>query len=164
AADQQLIDRSIAEIGFESDRREIGYASLIQAELLRFVALCLRATQRAHGFQRHFRHTAWRHRLIGERAAALIREHATRQPELTLGEAARLCATSPNHLNRIFKAQTGSTFHHALLCHRLQCARELLEKGRLNCTEAAFESGFNDSNYFSRAFKKEFGYPPSAIR
>jgi AraC-like DNA-binding protein len=33
----------------------------------------------------------------------------------------------------------------------------------MNCTEAAFESGFNDSNYFSRAFRKTYGHAPSEL-
>jgi AraC family L-rhamnose operon regulatory protein RhaS len=45
----------------------------------------------------------------------------------------------------------------------LEIARSLLEQGRLNCTEAALESGFNDSNYFSRAFRKAYGHPPSVL-
>ncbi len=163
AFDQQQIDACIAEIVSENVRREVGFASLIQAHLLRLIALCLRATQRAHGFGQHFRHTAWRHRLIAERAQGLIRDQATRQPELTLGEASRVCASSGNHLNRILKTETGRTFHQNLLLRRLEVARDLLMAGEVNCTEAALQSGFNDSNYFSRAFRKVYGYSPSRL-
>ena len=31
-------------------------------------------------------------------------------------------------------------------------------------TSAAFKSGFNDSNYFARQFRKTFGLPPSEYR
>jgi AraC-like DNA-binding protein len=161
--DQIEIDRCLAEIVAENKQREVGFASLIQAQLLRLIALCLRGTQRARGFGAHFRHTAWRHRLIADRATVLIREHFTREPELTLNELARKCAASPNHLNRILRQQTGATFHEALLKQRLERARELLLEGRLNCTEAALESGFHDSNYFSRAFRKVYGHSPSDL-
>jgi AraC-like DNA-binding protein/quercetin dioxygenase-like cupin family protein len=162
-ADQEQVDRCIVEIVAENERREAGYATLIQANLLRLIALCLRATQRAQGFGAHFRHTAWRHALVVERATALIRANATRQPELTLPEAARACATSANHLNRILREHTGRTFHQALLRCRLESARALLEDGRVNCTEAALQSGFNDSNYFARAFRKFYGRTPSSL-
>jgi AraC family L-rhamnose operon regulatory protein RhaS len=161
--DQERLDRCIAELVRENERREAGYATLIQARLLEFVGLCLRATQRAEGFRQHFRHTEWRHRLVVDRAMSLIREEAARQPELTLAEAGRRCAASPNHLNRILKKETGQTFHQNLLRRRLEMARALLEEGRLNCTEAALEAGFNDSNYFSRAFRKLFGHRPSDL-
>jgi AraC-like DNA-binding protein len=61
------------------------------------------------------------------------------------------------------KKQTSRTFHQLLLRHRLEQARGLLERGKMNCTEAAFESGFHDSNYFSRAFRKTYGFSPSEI-
>lgn len=162
--DQTEVDECIEAIVAENDKREVGYASMIQAHLLRLIALCLRATQRAQGFGKHFRHTSWRHHLISERAQAVIREHATRNhPELTLGETARACSTSVNHLNRILKRHTGQTFHQILLRQRLEHAAKLLRAGEANCTEAAFAAGFNDSNYFARAFRKTFGYAPSQL-
>ena len=162
--DQVQVDACIAAIVEENDRRELGYASMIHAHLIRLLSLCLRATQRAHGFGAHFRHTAWQHALIAERAQALIREEALRAGAgLTLTETARTCATSPNQLNRILKRATGSTFHQILLRHRLEHAAALLRSGKANCTEAAFEAGFNDSNYFSRAFRKVFGHAPSEL-
>lgn len=164
AADQARVDTCIGAIVEENDRRELGYASMIHAHLLQFISLCLRATRRAQGFGEHFRHTAWRHTLIARRAQAFIREQATRQgPELTLAEAARVCAVSANQLNRILKRHTGCTFHQILLRQRLDHAAALLRSGQANCTEAAFAAGFNDSNYFSRAFRKVFGHAPSLL-
>lgn len=161
--DQQNVDQCIVEIVQENEKREVGYASLIQSLLLRLIALCLRATQRAQGFGEHFRHTSWRYHLLADRVLALIREHAMRAPEFSLGEAARTVGASVNHLNRILKKQTGQTFHQLLLRERLERARELLRRGKMNCTEAALESGFNDSNYFSRVFRKTYGYSPSEL-
>lgn len=161
--DHQLLDDCVGEIVGENEKREVGYATLIQSLLLRLIALCLRATQRAQGFGEHFRHTAWRYRLLTERVLALIREHSARVPELTLPEVARTCGASSNHLNRILKQQTGHTFHQILLRERLSRARDLLAHGEVNVTEAAFQSGFNDSNYFARAFRKVHGYPPSQL-
>ena len=162
--DQGQVDACIAAIVEENDRRELGYASMIHAQLIRLLSLCLRATQRARGFGEHFRHTAWRHALIAERAQGLIRDQAIRSgSELTLSETARTCATSPNQLNRILRRATGYTFHQILLRHRLERAAALLRSGKANCTEAAFAAGFNDSNYFSRAFRKVFGHAPSEL-
>jgi AraC-like DNA-binding protein len=161
--DQQPIDQCIEEIVRENDAREVGYTALTQALLLRLIALCLRGTQRAHGFGEHFRHTTWRHRMIADRAAALLRMHATRQPDLTLEEAARHCATSANHLNRILREQTGATFRQALIRQRLGVAHELLVRGKHNCTEVALEAGFEDPNYFARVFRRVYGHPPSDL-
>ena len=161
--DHQLLDDCVSEIVRENEKRDVGYATLIQSLLLRLIALCLRATQRAQGFGEHFRHTAWRYRLLTERVLAVIRAEAARAPELTLPETARRCGASANHLNRILKSQTGQTFHQLLLRERLARARTLLERGEMNVTEAALDAGFNDSNYFARAFRKAHGYPPSQL-
>ncbi len=163
AYEQESLDSSIEEMIAENEQRETGYATMMQSHLLRLMALCLRATRRATGFGEHFRHTSWRYSLIAERVQTIIREQAFRAPELTLDEVARTCGTSHNHLNRILKKRSGKTFHSLLLRHRLEKARDVLLQGEKNCTEAAFESGFNDSNYFSRAFRKTFGYSPSEV-
>jgi len=44
---------------------------------------------------------------------------------------------------------------------RLQKAKELLQTTQKTVSEIAYEVGFNDPSWFSRAFKEEFGYPPS---
>ena len=40
---------------------------------------------------------------------------------------------------------------------RLQQARKLLMKTDLNVSEVAYAVGFNDPNYFSRCYLREFG-------
>jgi len=163
AMDQAAVDAIIAAIVEENERRELGFAAMVQAHLLRLMSLCLRATQRARGFGEHFRHTAWRHAVLAGRVETLIAGRATDPAGFSLGEAARLCGTSVNQLNRILKRQTGRTFHQLLLHRRLDHAAALLRSGEANCTEAAFAAGFNDSNYFSRAFRKVFGHTPSEL-
>ena len=47
---------------------------------------------------------------------------------------------------------------------RLEQARELLLTTDLQIAEIAYQVGFNDPAYFSRAFSDHFGQPPSGIR
>jgi AraC-like DNA-binding protein len=47
---------------------------------------------------------------------------------------------------------------------RILKAVELMKDPRKNITDIAFETGFNDSNYFTRAFKKIMNQSPSAHR
>lgn len=162
--DQAQVDACIEAIVAENDRRELGYAPMIQAHLLRLISLCVRATQRARGFHEHFRHTDWRHALIAERARGLIAEQAGGEcPDFSLPQTARKCGVSPNQLNRILKRAAGATFRQLVLQARLEIAAHLLRSGEANCTEAAFEAGFSDSNYFARAFRKVYGHRPSDL-
>ncbi|MDW7658951.1 MAG: helix-turn-helix transcriptional regulator, partial [Bacillota bacterium] len=43
---------------------------------------------------------------------------------------------------------------------RLEHARRLLQTGGICITAAAAESGFPDSNYFSRQFRRHYGMAP----
>ena len=65
---------------------------------------------------------------------------------------------------RQFKKYTGLTFNEYLRAHRLNKARELLEKTNIRVYELASQLGFKDESYFSIVFKKEFGLSPSAWR
>ena len=46
---------------------------------------------------------------------------------------------------------------------RLQQAKVLLEAGSLNISEVAYQVGFNDPAYFTRAFKKQYGRTPKSF-
>ena len=46
---------------------------------------------------------------------------------------------------------------------RLQKGKELVQTTDKTISEIAYDVGFNDPSYFSRAFKEEFGLAPSAI-
>ena len=67
------------------------------------------------------------------------------------------------HLRRIFKAQCGKTPHRVLKEMRLQEARRLLAEGNIQVQEAALQVGYEDTSYFSKCFKKQFGYSPCRI-
>ena len=43
----------------------------------------------------------------------------------------------------------------------MEKALELLSEGELSIKEIAFTCGYSDEKYFSRAFRKKYGCPPS---
>ncbi len=47
---------------------------------------------------------------------------------------------------------------------RFQKATEMLASGEWSIAQIAYETGFNDSHYFSKAFKQKFGMTPSSYR
>ena len=63
---------------------------------------------------------------------------------------------SSGNLIRVFSKATGQTPIDYLIGIRLKHAVTLIRTTNMNVTEIAFQVGFNDSNYFSRLFKKKF--------
>ncbi|RMG21758.1 MAG: response regulator, partial [Bacteroidetes bacterium] len=70
---------------------------------------------------------------------------------------------SRSQLHRKLKALTDRSASAYIRAFRLQRARQQLEKGNVRVAEVAYSVGFQDPNYFSRAFSKEFGIRPSEI-
>ena len=68
---------------------------------------------------------------------------------------------SQMQLYRKLKALTDKTPSQFIRSYRLQRALELLQVGKLNVSEIAYDVGFSDPSYFSRMFHKEFGKSPS---
>ena len=48
--------------------------------------------------------------------------------------------------------------------YRMERARDLLDDPRNKIVEVAGTVGYNDSNYFSKTFRKAFGISPSEYR
>lgn len=67
---------------------------------------------------------------------------------------------SKYHLMRKFKEETGYTVHNYITSKRLLMARSMILDGT-PVLKAARQSGFNDYTTFVRAYKKQFGLPPS---
>ncbi|MBK8705430.1 MAG: response regulator [Saprospiraceae bacterium] len=67
-------------------------------------------------------------------------------------------------LFRKLKALTGNSASQFVRSYRLNRAKVMLSNTDLNISEIAFEVGFKDPAYFTRAFTREFGIAPSALR
>ena len=85
------------------------------------------------------------------------------ESEFGVAELCREVGMSRSQLFRKLKALTGKSIVAYLRSARLYKAKALLQKGGLNISEVAYEVGFNDPLYFSRAFSKEFGFPPTDL-
>ena len=67
---------------------------------------------------------------------------------------------TPNYLNKIVKQATGISAREYILNRVMSEAKLLLRITRINITEACYELGFEDPNYFIRLFKKHEGVSP----
>ncbi len=71
---------------------------------------------------------------------------------------------SQRNLEYLFKGLTGKTPVQYITDMRMQEALRLLKESELPIVDIAELLGYNSFAYFSAAFKKHFGYPPSAAR
>lgn len=77
-----------------------------------------------------------------------------------LFDLARAVGTTHTQLNRGFRRIFGTSVFGYLRKMRLEKARDLLETGKMNVTEAAMAVGYNSLSSFSRAFSNHFGMKP----
>ncbi|MDR0758888.1 MAG: AraC family transcriptional regulator [Treponema sp.] len=81
-----------------------------------------------------------------------------RQP-ISLTALSRRFYMNKNHLNDVFRKETGTTVERYIRIQRLYIARQNIGMG-MQATEAAYDMGFNDYSSFYRAYKAFFGYAP----
>lgn len=85
-------------------------------------------------------------------------------PNLGVKDLCRTAGLSNMQVNRKLKALTGKTPSIFIRSIRLRKAKKLLKNPKLNISEIAYAVGFNDPNYFSRAFSEEYGVAPTIAR
>ena len=83
---------------------------------------------------------------------------------ITLDEMSKIIGVSRNQLVKDCKKVYGLTPIRFLQDYRLEHARKLLETTDLEITDIAFQSGFSDSGYFSKAFRGKYGITPTEWR
>jgi AraC-like DNA-binding protein len=83
---------------------------------------------------------------------------------LSLDDYARLCHRSLSSFKREFQTHFQESPGKWLLQKRLDHSAALLRTSKMNVTEIAFESGFEDVSHFSRVFKERFQASPMVFR
>jgi AraC family transcriptional regulator len=108
------------------------------------------------------RATAGAHRALAEDAKELLA--ATVGENLGLhGIAARL-GSSPFHLARVFRRETGFSLHDYRQQLRLRLALEQLPGSGGSLSSLAIGLGFASHSHFTDTFRREFGVAPSVVR
>lgn len=80
---------------------------------------------------------------------------------VTLEDIAKVADISRSEAGRCFHTYMGCSPIDALIQYRLQMAHRLLSERTQTLQQISYACGFNSVNYFSRQFKKRFGYAPS---
>jgi transcriptional regulator GlxA family with amidase domain len=84
--------------------------------------------------------------------------------KLSLGDIARAVFSSPFHLARVFRSQTGTTLHAHQTTLRLRAGLCEIADGARDLTALALELGFSSHAHFSFVFQRNFHASPSRIR
>ena len=70
----------------------------------------------------------------------------------------------PNYISEVFRKKLGKSLHQYIMEVRISNAISMLEAGKMSISEIAAVTGFYDSCYFSRYFKKITGVSPKAYK
>lgn len=93
-----------------------------------------------------------------------IVEEQLENGDFTAEEFAGHLGMSRMQFHRKIKAVSGMSAMEYLNRVRLSTAEKMLKNSTLRISEIAFSVGFNDANYFSKAFKKQYKVSPTEFR
>ena len=99
---------------------------------------------------------------IVELQAWLFEHYA--QPDIRLEQLSKHTGLNSRTLSRRFKQATGHSPMMYLRQIRLDQARDLLKNTDLCIAEIAMQTGYSDTDYFSRLFKRQYQLSPSDFR
>lgn len=84
--------------------------------------------------------------------------------KITLSRLAAVACRSESQLIRAFRSKFGATPVDYLLKVRLEHAGKLLTESDMTVSEVAANTGFTDSNYFIKQFRRRYGVSPGRFR
>ena len=91
-------------------------------------------------------------------------ENGMKTPNFKLSDLSEVLRISQTTLYRKCVQLTGKSLVDFVRFIRLKKAAVIIAKYKYSVSEAAFMVGFNDSKYFSKCFKKEFGITPKKFQ
>jgi AraC-like DNA-binding protein/mannose-6-phosphate isomerase-like protein (cupin superfamily) len=148
---QQLAD----EMEKECEEKTAGYEAALRAKLIELIVYLARA----YNFSEATEARALLR--VGHVIGALENDFSK---DWKLEDLLKIAHMSRSNLMRVFRKATGQAPIDYLLRLRIQKAMTLLRTSAVPVTEIAFQTGFNDSNYFARQFRKITGRSPGKYR
>ncbi|WP_372807199.1 AraC family transcriptional regulator [Pontiella sp.] len=149
------VERLAEEMERECEREIPGREVALRAKLLELMVFLSRAytgsdATEAHALLR-----------VGHVIGALENDFSR---DWKLAELLDIAHMSRSNLMRVFRKATGQTPIEYLVRLRIQRAMAMLRNTDLSITEIAMAVGFNDSNYFTRQFRRILGESPRSFR
>lgn len=97
---------------------------------------------------------------------AAVKDYIDRnyQRDIRIDELSERFFFSREYLSKLFRNLYGSPIYEYVLQARMDKAREYLLNPRLQVQDIAEKLGYNNANYFGKAFKHRYGITPSEFR
>jgi AraC-like DNA-binding protein len=102
---------------------------------------------------------------LRERVKLYISSHLA-DPELSIAKIASMTRCTKRYLHMVFEPEQISLSDYILERRLDRCRQDLVNPScaHKSITEIAYSWGFNNSNHFSRCFRRAFGAPPRRFR
>ncbi len=84
--------------------------------------------------------------------------------DITLESVAKYLNMSPCYFSKFFKKTVGINFTTYVTDRKIELAKEMLSFTNMPILNIAYELSYNETNYFSKVFKKRVGVTPSDFR
>lgn len=145
----------IAQLEHEVKSKQPGYRFQACAHLMTLLTYISRS------YSQPDRHTDRPLFHMGE-VLSFIEQHY--KEAITIGQLTKRAHMSESTLTRTFKRVLNRSPIEHVIHVRVQKSAEFLKQGDVRITDAAYECGFSDSNYFSRQFRQVLGVSPKDYR
>ena len=100
--------------------------------------------------------------IIAKEVRRYIEENYS-NPDLTIGDLSRELLVNQTYLRRMFKQEYHMTISDYITKIRMEKAKDMIQHKNCKLSYVAYAVGYNDTSYFSKCFKKYYGYLPSTI-
>jgi AraC family L-rhamnose operon transcriptional activator RhaR/AraC family L-rhamnose operon regulatory protein RhaS len=148
-------ERLIALLEDELAAHRSGYRYLATAHLMNLIGYVSRCCSRMQTFEQ---------RPLMQMGRLLSFMEENYHEPLTVRRLTQVAGMSESSLMRSFRRLMNRSPMDYLIRLRISKACDMLQRGGTRITDVAYECGFNDSNYFSRQFRRVMGRSPREFR
>ncbi|MES2105423.1 MAG: AraC family transcriptional regulator [Pseudomonadota bacterium] len=83
--------------------------------------------------------------------------------DLSLARLADVAGLSVSHFKALFRQSAGVSAHQYVIRRRVECARELILRGRHEMSQVALQSGFAHQSHMARCMRQVLGVRPGEL-
>lgn len=142
------------------NQKETFYTSLIKGNVVKLITLIIEQFNTTVSESQNALFSKYRAAI--DTALRYIDEHFTEK--IYLEDICKMALMSPSSFSYIFRQSSGSTFTEYLQHKRILRSKELLVDTDLSIMDISEMTGFTDTAYFNRVFKKTVGVAPGQYR